>query len=101
MIPELDLLMEQIMILAHYLAGTFATIRLVVVGFKYLLGNLWISNDSRGYGGSPSDGRSEVSIAIRQITVGILLIYAAPTIVFLIEKLGNIFESEMIINLIS
>jgi len=66
---EMAELMRELFKIIHSIAGAFATLRLGYAGLKYIAGQ-----------------REEMPIAIRQVVIGLVVIYTAPTIVWIVTR---------------
>lgn len=64
--------MQEIYLIIHAIAGAFASLRLAYGGLKYMAGN-----------------KEELTNALRQVIIGLTVIYTAPTIVWIVTKFGD------------
>lgn len=69
---ELSELMREIYFIIHAIAGAFASLRLSYGGLKYMAGN-----------------KEELANSLRQVIIGLIVIYTSPTIVWVVTKFGD------------
>ncbi|MFW6016075.1 MAG: hypothetical protein ACOCRK_06525 [bacterium] len=72
MTDEMTMLMKELFYIIHGISAVFAILRLGYSGLKYIAGY-----------------KEELSQAIRQVVIGLLVIYTAPTIVWLITTFAK------------